>query len=210
MATYGIYGGLRLALWISSIFDWQQNDVLLLTTICSWFYTHPTLSLQIYFLSHDQLQTSEQYRIFPRQWFLIRSSLHSEAEQNSWLWKMTIVLYTTKRHFLHEYNLTLWLLRNNLFKCIFNIFLLIHSFIPFFTLRTYFQLFLYPLHCLHWLHFTLHHFCKYLTIYITSWAFRREIKDKWMKKRVLGEISYSGNKKKEKRFIHNNFWLVAF
>lgn len=134
----------------------------------------------------------------------------AKRSRNSWLWKMTIVLYTTKRHFLHEYNLTLWLLRNNLFKCIFNIFLLIHSFIPFFRLRTYFQLFLYPLHCLHWLHFTLHHFCKYLTIYITSWAFRRERKDKWMKKRVLGEISYSGNKKKEKRFIHNNFWLVAF
>lgn len=49
--------------------------------------TQPTLSLQIYFLSRDQLQTSEQYRIFPRQWFLIRSSLHSEAEQKLLTWE---------------------------------------------------------------------------------------------------------------------------
>lgn len=56
--------------------------------------TQPTLSLQIYFLSRDQLQTSEQYRIFPRQWFLIRSSLH--RSRNSWLGKMTIVALYNK------------------------------------------------------------------------------------------------------------------
>lgn len=58
----------------------------------------------------------------------------AKRSRNSWLWKMTIVLYTTKRHFLHEYNLTLWLLRNNLFKCIFNIFFinsLVYSFFHF-------------------------------------------------------------------------------
>lgn len=147
--------------------------------------THPTLSLQIYFLSHDQLQTSEQYRIFPRQWFLIRSSLHSEAEQKLLTWEDDN--RSSIRYFLYKYK-TLWLLRNNLFKCVFNIYLSIHLFIPFFTLRSYVQLFLYQRHYLHWLNFTLHHFCKFLTIYIPSWALRREIKDKWMKKSVRGEI----------------------
>lgn len=57
-------------------------------------------------------------------------------------------------------------------------YLFIYSLVyPLFTLlRSYVQLFLYQRHYSHWLNFTLHHFCKFLTIYITSWAHRREIK----------------------------------
>lgn len=73
------------------MFDCQQNGVFLPTTICSWSprstNTQSTLSLQIYLLSHDQLQISEQYCIFPRQGFLIWSSLHSEAEQKLLTWE---------------------------------------------------------------------------------------------------------------------------
>lgn len=73
------------------MFDCQQNGVFLPTTICSWSprstNTQSTLSLQIYLLSHDQLQISEQYRIFSRQGFLIRSALYSEAERKLLHWE---------------------------------------------------------------------------------------------------------------------------
>lgn len=44
--------------------------------------TQPTMSLQIYLLSHDQLQISEQYRMFSRQGFLIRSASLYIAKQS--------------------------------------------------------------------------------------------------------------------------------
>lgn len=100
--------------------------------------THPTLSLQIYFLSHDQLQTSEQYRIFPRQWFLIRSSLHSEAEQKLLTWEddnrssiqQSDTSYINIKHFdcYVTIYLNVYLIFIYLFTCLFLFSLYVHMF----------------------------------------------------------------------------------
>lgn len=42
---------------------------------------------QLCLSEYISFRMSEQYRIFPRQWFLIRSSLHSEAEQKLLTWE---------------------------------------------------------------------------------------------------------------------------
>lgn len=100
--------------------------------------TQPTLSLKIYLLSRDQLQTSEQCRVFPRQWFLIRPSLHSEAEQKLLTWEddnrssiqQSDTSYMNIKHFncYVTIYLNVYLIFIYLFTCLFLFSLYVHIF----------------------------------------------------------------------------------
>lgn len=88
----------------------------------------------------------------------------AKRSRNSWLGKMTIVALYNKATLLIWYK-TLWLLRNNLFKCIFNIYLFIHLFIP--CSLYYVHMFCSPcIHVIDYIDLILH-----CTISVNFWLF---------------------------------------